>query len=33
MAIHLLILHIAYVFGGAERTTANLLQYLDRRVS
>lgn len=32
MAIHLLILHIAYVFGGAERTTANLLHYLDRRV-
>ena len=26
-----MILHIAYVFGGAERTTANLLQYLDRR--
>ena len=28
--MHLLILHIAYVFGGAERTTANLLSHLDR---
>ena len=28
--IHLLILHMAYVFGGAERTTANLLTHLDR---
>ena len=25
-----MILHIAYVFGGAERTTANLLSHLDR---
>lgn len=31
MLIHLLILHIAYVFGGAERTTANLLNHLDRQ--
>lgn len=30
--MHLLILHIAYVFGGAERTTARLLQHLDRKV-
>lgn len=29
--IKLLILHIAFVFGGAERTTSNLLSYLDRR--
>jgi glycosyltransferase involved in cell wall biosynthesis len=28
--MHLLILHIAQVFGGAERTTANLLGHLDR---
>jgi glycosyltransferase involved in cell wall biosynthesis len=28
--MHLLILHIAHVFGGAERTTANLLGHLDR---
>lgn len=29
--IKLLILHMAFTFGGAERTTANLLRYLDRR--
>lgn len=29
--MHLLILHIAWVFGGAERTTANLITHLDRR--
>lgn len=32
MVIHLLILHIAYCFGGAERATARLLQYLDRTI-
>jgi len=31
LLIHLLILHIAYVFGGAERTTANLLSHLNRQ--
>ncbi len=30
--MHLLILHLATVFGGAERTTSNLLTYLDRGV-
>ena len=30
--MHLLILHQASVFGGAERTTFNLISYLDRRV-
>ena len=29
--MHLLILHIATIFGGAERTTSNLLDHLDRR--
>lgn len=28
--MHLLILHLATVFGGAERTTSNLLNHLDR---
>ncbi|MBK1718868.1 glycosyltransferase [Thiocystis violacea] len=28
--MHLLILHLATVFGGAERTTSNLLSHLDR---
>ncbi|MFD2112467.1 glycosyltransferase [Thiorhodococcus fuscus] len=28
--MRLLILHLASVFGGAERTTSNLLRYLDR---
>ena len=30
--MHLLILHQAWLFGGAERTTANLLRHLDRGV-
>lgn len=30
--MHLLILHQAWVFGGAERTTSNLLSALDRQV-
>lgn len=30
--MHLLILHLATVFGGAERTTSNLITHLDRRV-
>ena len=30
--MHLLILHQATVFGGAERTTANLLSHLDREL-
>ena len=30
--MRLLILHLATVFGGAERTTANLLTHLDREV-
>ena len=30
--MRLLILHQAFVFGGAERTTSNLITHLDRRV-
>jgi glycosyltransferase involved in cell wall biosynthesis len=30
--MHVLILHQATVFGGAERTTSNLLTYLDRNI-
>lgn len=30
--MHLLILHLATVFGGAERTTSNLITHLDRGI-
>ena len=30
--MRLLILHQAWVFGGAERTTHNLISHLDRKV-